>query len=852
MSMPCAEKGSVQIFELIAQFLEQCHFTTAAHAIIAQCSEHVPPLEGVLQRFRSHVDNCALLLAELEAIKPKSETGREAVVHDLLDNLLRKLMATGQCLSDDKLLTCIDTTLKSDAFPKLDVMERQVAGENPDSPEPSGYGYGESAKLAASRFKKHKGTSISGRAPAARLSPAVSQTVDVDGLDIASPEMRLHPSQESVQSKELTPEHEIAVDTTVNNALVAPGRRSNRKRPKMKMVPAIEAEVVEEEPEQVPEAPEACLLRDADVLEAWSRGEFATQLVKDLDETGWLRTLIIDDEFQIEQGAVMDNGHVEGDLSLGTKARRLRRRVKRRVRRIQEDLLASEIDADIDAESFMEEAIAQGQSWWSEGMEVWRGMQVGDADFEGLEDLDLEETQEIEDSEELEELEEFGNEEVEPVELLEEGEEELECEADPLALLDPLDQLDQSTDQEAEELEGVEERPATASLVPAARISKEEPRKRARLVPEKSQTLAVARLRSRPQLKPAIVESKAGEKRKSLAGSTDLTDPMQARYMPPHEKRRRIELAKWKEIKAAWHRKLLEEEAQGPRKQKQKAEPNMRALARRFEATLEKPGSCCFNPLQKDERIVISADGLRAQCEATTPNVTTSSGIKGLPLVAGGKYQYEVELRRGCDLTIGWSPALVLPSALASSGRSAARRMLGYSSDGELIGEGCLIGVPPFGRQGDVVSALLDWQAGSCGPRLSFMLNGRNLGMAFDLRAEGIEIPPLQPHVCQGQGRPFSILLRGATPQVPLRFPMPGYRPLGNIAEEHFSPFSKAVELATSSAENGALRQQKPPPAAARRLIHSSLGLALPLPHVAQDATHRNTWDAFSSHSLNS
>eukprot|EP00913_Durusdinium_trenchii_P014846 g13923.t1 len=124
MSMPCAEKGSVQIFELIAQFLEQCHFTTAAHAIIAQRSEHVPPLEGVLQRFRSHVDNCALLLAELEAIKPKSETGREAVVHDLLDNLLRKLMATGQCLSDDKLLTCIDTTLKSDAFPKLDVMER--------------------------------------------------------------------------------------------------------------------------------------------------------------------------------------------------------------------------------------------------------------------------------------------------------------------------------------------------------------------------------------------------------------------------------------------------------------------------------------------------------------------------------------------------------------------------------------------------------------------------------------------------------------------------------------------------------------------------------------------------------
>ena len=88
--------------------------------------------------------------------------------------------------------------------------------------------------------------------------------------------------------------------------------------------------------------------------------------------------------------------------------------------------------------------------WFESLPSKWWRQQVGDADFEGLEDLDLEETQEIEDSEELEELEEleeFGNEEVEPVELLEEGEEELECEADPLALLDPLDQLDQPYSQ---------------------------------------------------------------------------------------------------------------------------------------------------------------------------------------------------------------------------------------------------------------------------------------------------------------------------------------------------------------------------------------------------------------------
>ena len=45
-------------------------------------------------------------------------------VYDLLDNLLRKLMATGQSLSDEKLLTCIDSTLKSDVFPKLNTVPR--------------------------------------------------------------------------------------------------------------------------------------------------------------------------------------------------------------------------------------------------------------------------------------------------------------------------------------------------------------------------------------------------------------------------------------------------------------------------------------------------------------------------------------------------------------------------------------------------------------------------------------------------------------------------------------------------------------------------------------------------------
>eukprot|EP00913_Durusdinium_trenchii_P018739 g17609.t1 len=437
----------------------------------------------------------------------------------------------------------------------------------------------------------------------------------------------------------------------------------------------------------------------------------------------------------------------------------------------------------VDAESFsfmektMQDAIEEGEAWWNEGLEE---EVVENEDFdEGLE-------------EELEDLEAYDSEKLQQeVEILE-GEEEEE-EEEELEEMEPCCE-DASTDHEV-----------------------------ARLVPEKSQTLAVARLRSRrPQLVPAD-GAKVGEKRK---GTSSSLGAVQLRYLPPHEKRRRMELARWKEIKAAWHRKLQEEEALGPR-----SEPL------RFEATLENHGSCCFNLLQKDECIEVSADGLRAQCDPSSsgPSTPASGGIKGLPLVAGGRYQYEVELRCACSLMVGWSPALVLPSVVGSSGRSAARRMLGYSSDGELVGEGCLLDVPGFGRPGDVVGALLDWlDSDSCGPRLSFMLNGRHLGMAFDLLAEGSSTPPLQPHICQGQGRPFSVLLRGASQEAPLRYPMPGYRPLGHVAERHFSPFSKAVEVATALTGK-ALRQQKPPPAAARRLIHSSLGLALPLPHLAQE-----------------
>jgi len=114
-----AMQGSTAIFELMVNFLDRCNFQAAAQAIKTQCSEQEPVLEaGLLTSFREHVDGCAMLLAELEAAARPQVTLREAAVQQLLDNLLRSI-TSGQSLSDERLLTCIDGALKSDVFPQL-------------------------------------------------------------------------------------------------------------------------------------------------------------------------------------------------------------------------------------------------------------------------------------------------------------------------------------------------------------------------------------------------------------------------------------------------------------------------------------------------------------------------------------------------------------------------------------------------------------------------------------------------------------------------------------------------------------------------------------------------------------
>lgn len=277
---------------------------------------------------------------------------------------------------------------------------------------------------------------------------------------------------------------------------------------------------------------------------------------------------------------------------------------------------------------------------------------------------------------------------------------------------------------------------------------------------------------------------------------------------------------------------------------------NIRILARKCEKQLETRVPCRFNALQKDDGIVLEADGLRAACRdelakpsqlrardiGSAPSPTCAGyGVKALPMICGGRYQYEVELLRKSALVVGWSVATALPSGCGGE------EVLGYGSTGNATAstamEQCVRSSgsvdaygPPFGETGDVVGAFVEW--GPRGFRVSFALNGYFLGPAYS--SNDSEHPPLQLHICQAPGPPFSVLLRGASPAAPLRFPVDRFCPLMDVSEAHFCPFSTPVARATARAR--ATRTECPVvPTVARRLIHGILGVQPPLSHVVQE-----------------
>lgn len=123
--------GALAIFDLIADFLEKFEFKSAASAIKAQRDERAATFSesGFARSLRDFLDNGAMVLAEVEsnpgalARRETAAEQTEKALEQLVDGLLRKLMASGRFLSDETLGASIDAVLTSDAFAKLTLQD---------------------------------------------------------------------------------------------------------------------------------------------------------------------------------------------------------------------------------------------------------------------------------------------------------------------------------------------------------------------------------------------------------------------------------------------------------------------------------------------------------------------------------------------------------------------------------------------------------------------------------------------------------------------------------------------------------------------------------------------------------
>jgi serine/threonine protein kinase len=141
MTVTSGIQGPAAIFEFIAGFLEKCQFRNAADSIRAQCKERDLVLEAdFAQNLRGLVNDSAMLLSELETLAyagqpPKGAEDEEAVLESIVDGLLRKLMAAGHSLSDEKLHSSIEGVLNNESFNKLALAEGATDRQNPLSAE---------------------------------------------------------------------------------------------------------------------------------------------------------------------------------------------------------------------------------------------------------------------------------------------------------------------------------------------------------------------------------------------------------------------------------------------------------------------------------------------------------------------------------------------------------------------------------------------------------------------------------------------------------------------------------------------------------------------------------------------
>lgn len=167
-----------------------------------------------------------------------------------------------------------------------------------------------------------------------------------------------------------------------------------------------------------------------------------------------------------------------------------------------------------------------------------------------------------------------------------------------------------------------------------------------------------------------------------------------------------------------------------------------------------------------DPGVVVSADGFEAECKQAIGK-NAWFGIRGRPGVLRGAYQYEVELCSKSLLRVGWG-SLRTNRAIGNDVRSFGYGGTGKKSTGgnyEDYGE-CF-----QGAVGAVIACLID-RRDPQRQTISFCLDGKNLGVAFEIPVSLICDEPLFPALC-GKGA-WQVTCRYAN----FAFPIGDYRPL--------------------------------------------------------------------------
>ncbi|CAD7927747.1 unnamed protein product [Amoebophrya sp. A25] len=173
---------------------------------------------------------------------------------------------------------------------------------------------------------------------------------------------------------------------------------------------------------------------------------------------------------------------------------------------------------------------------------------------------------------------------------------------------------------------------------------------------------------------------------------------------------------------------------------------------------------CELNLNDKDMFVLVTEDGL----ECKSDDHVKWNGIRANIEVQSGRYYYEVLVVDGL-CRVGWGASFA-KLELGSDDKS-----FGYGGTGKKSWNRKFEDYGETFQSGDVVGCFLDRSSEKA--KISFSINGRPLGVAYELDVSQWERIGLKPHIC---GKGFNVECR-FDKSTRLEYPHDGYTPIGEI-----------------------------------------------------------------------